>query len=122
MITLALLLAGAPAALVRNADEANKTYIECLFATSRAADANGLSVAEFSRRLAGACGAEEQRARAALTQVLAANGERNPAAAARQAALEARSSVAATYESLQQIGPQLEELSKLCREQPDACR
>lgn len=120
---LALLIAVQPApALVEKADQASQAYIGCLFATSREAHGSRLPLAEFKRKLAKACQAEERLARAAATRLLAERGEPNPAASAERMMSDARRSVAATYESLPRIESQLEELAEICRQQPDECR
>lgn len=121
-IMLALLIAAQPSPeLVAQADQASQAYITCLFAQSREAHSARLPAADFRRKLAGACTAEESRAKGLVTEVLAKRGEPNPSAAAEQVLGEARGGIADTYESLPEIEAQFERLAEICREQPDAC-
>lgn len=120
---LALLIAVQPApALVEKADQASQAYIGCLFATSREAHGSRLPLAEFKRKLARACHAEERLARAAATRLLSERGDPDSGATAERMTSDARRSVTATYESLPRIESQLEELAEICRRQPDDCR
>ena len=120
MMLLAMLLAAQPA-LMEKADEANLAFTSCLFAQSREAHAARLPLAEFKRKLANACLAEERQLQSAATRVMAKRGEPNPAVAAKKLTSEARASVIATYESLPRIERQLEKLGEICRQQPEAC-
>jgi hypothetical protein len=120
---LALLIAAQPApGLVEQADRASQAYIGCLFATSREAHGARLPPGEFDSKLANACQTEQRAAQRLMTRLLSERGEASPASKAEQMMGEARSSVSATYESLQRIGPQLEKVAEICRQQPDACR
>lgn len=99
MIAVALLLSAqsVPHAVLDAADQANGAYVQCLFATSRAASASRMSADVFEARLAAACTAEQQAVVQAMTAVLQGRGERNAAAVARRAAEDARRSVLDTY-------------------------
>ena len=99
MIAIALLLfaQSVPQSMLATADNANAAYVQCLFATSRAANGAHLSVYAFEGKLASACGAEEQAIVRATSAVLERRGERNAEATARQLARDARRSVLETY-------------------------
>ena len=107
MIALALLLAaqGVPQSLLDAADEANGAYVQCLFATSRAANTARLTVDEFERKLASSCTAEEAAAVRTGTAVLRHRGEPNAASSTRQLTQEARRSVVATYRETLKLRP-----------------
>lgn len=121
-IILAVLIAVQPAPeLVERADLANQAFIGCLFSQSREAHSAGLPVADFRRRLEGACVAEERSAKALAAEVLAQRGRTDAGGAADRLMDEARRSVLATYESLPNLETQLEKLAEVCRQRPDSC-
>lgn len=124
MIALAMLIAAqaGPSALASAADDASGAYIQCLFATSRAANRDRLSVGEFQSRLASSCTAEEQSVVRTTTAVLARRGERNAAGNARQLAQSARQQVIDDYRRALELEPELRNLGELCRAHPDQCR
>ena len=105
MIAVALLLAAqsVPQSLLTAADDASSAYVQCLFATSRAADGAGLSVEAFERKLASVCITEEERVVRAMTAVLHRRGEANAASSAKQLADDSRRSVVETYRQISQL-------------------
>jgi hypothetical protein len=96
-ITLLLMAQSISQGTADAADSANQAYVQCLFATSRAASAARLSVDVFENKLASSCAAEENDAVRALTAALRQRGESNAASTARQAVSDARRSVVETY-------------------------
>lgn len=122
MIMLAFLIAAPSPALVQKADEANEAHVACQFATSRAAYSERLPVAEFKRRLAIDCAAEERAAREAMIRVLSARGEPEPAAAVDQLLKEGRDGMIAGYESMPETESQLRKIAEICRQRPEECR
>lgn len=106
MIALALLLAteAVPQSMVAAADDANGAYVQCLFATSRAANGAHLSLEAFESRLAASCITEEQEVVRTGTAVLSRRGEANAASSARQSAKDARRSVIQTYRQILELG------------------
>ena len=104
MIAAALMMVAQPVPqnALAAADEANAAYVQCLFATSRAASGAHLSADDFERKLASACVGEEETLVRTGVAVLRARGHSNAEAAARQLAKDARRSVLDTY---RQFGP-----------------
>jgi hypothetical protein len=124
MIAFAMLMAAqaGSSALSSAADDASGAYIQCLFAASRTANNDRLSVAEFQSRLASSCIAEEQTVVRTTAAVLARRGERNAAGNARQLAHSARQQVIDDYRRALELEPELRSLGELCRAHPDQCR
>jgi hypothetical protein len=124
MIALAMLIAAqaGPSALASAADDASGAYIQCLFATSRAATRDRLSVGQFESRLASSCIAEEQTVVRTTAAVLVRRGERNAASSARQLAHSARQQVIDDYQRAIELEPELRKLGELCKAHPDQCR
>jgi hypothetical protein len=112
----------APSALSSAADDASGAYIQCLFAASRAASADRLSVGQFQSRLGSSCIAEEQTVVRTTAAVLAQRGEPNAAGNARQLAHSARQQVIDDYRRALELEPELRKLGELCRAHPDQCR
>lgn len=98
MMIAALLLAAeaVPQELLAAADEANGAYVQCLFATSRAAHSARLAVDEFERKLAASCLAEEEVLVRTGTAVLGRR-ETGAQSTVRREARDARRSVVDTY-------------------------
>ena len=105
MIAIAILLfaQAVPQSMLAAADDADAAYVQCLFATSRAANGAGLSLEAFERKLASACHEEEEASVRAGTAVLIARGEPNAASSERQMAEEARRSVVDTYRKILEL-------------------
>lgn len=120
MILLAMLLA-TQSDLVAKADQANYDYTACLSAQSREAHAARLSLADFKRKLANACIAEERQMQNLMTRVLTQRGEANAASTAKKSTRDSRAGVLRTYESLPEIERQFEKLAEVCRQRPKAC-
>lgn len=99
MMIAALLLAAeaVPQKLLAAADEANGAYVQCLFATSRAAHSARLTVDEFERKLAASCLAQEEVLVRTGTAVLGRRGETDAQSTVRREAQHARRSVVDTY-------------------------
>ena len=99
MIGIALILAAEPVpqTMLATADEANAAYVQCLFATSRAAMSAHLSAEAFERKLGSACIPEEDAVVRAGTAVLLRRGEPNSSSSAKRVAEEARRSVVESY-------------------------
>jgi hypothetical protein len=99
MIALTFLFAAeaVPHSMLAAADNANAAYVQCLFATARAANGVQLSIEAFESRLDRSCRTEEQELLRTGTAVLSWRGEANAAARVRQLADEARHSVIETY-------------------------
>ena len=108
MIAIALLLGAqaVPQTLLAAADDANGTYVQCLFATSRAASGAHLSVEAFERKLAGACHAEEEAAVRTGTVVLVARGEADAGSDMSRLAKDARQTVLDTYRKIVELSGQ----------------
>ena len=107
MIGLALLIAaqGAPQSLLNAADEANGAFVQCLFATSRAANSARLTVEEFERKLAGSCLAQERELVRTGAAVMRARGQPDAEATVRQEAADARRSVVNTFRETLKFRP-----------------
>jgi len=107
MIAVALLLSGqaVPQNMLATADKANAAYVQCLFATARAANEAHLSVDAFQGKLASACVAEQQEIVRATAAVLKRRGEAGPESKAEQLARDARSSVVETYRRTRELIP-----------------
>ena len=118
---LLLMAADVPQALLDRADAASQAYVGCLFAVTREANAAGLPVEQFERRLAGSCLAEEQAARRVDSRIFALRGDPNPAAKAAALAEETRKGMIANYRRLPDVERQLKQLAEICRQQPSAC-
>lgn len=91
--------AGPDAALVARADELNQRYVECLFAVSREAQAQGVAEGRFSTLLASSCGTERARMHRVLVKVLVQRGSTQEQAEAQWSRLEeqGRASVERAY-------------------------
>ena len=87
------------------ADEANGAYVQCLFATSRAANSARLSVEQFERKLAGSCLAEEDELVRSGVAVMRHRGEPNAEATVRREASDARRSVVNTFRETLKFRP-----------------
>ena len=107
MIALALLIAAqaVPQSIMVAANEANGAYVQCLFATSRAANSARLSVDEFERKLAGSCLTEEQELLRTGADVMRTRGQPNAEATIRQEAADARRSVVSTFRETLKFRP-----------------
>jgi len=105
MIALLLAAQAMPQSLLGPADEANGAYVQCLFATSRAAHSARLGVEDFERKLSSSCLAEEEAVVRTGIPLLRLKGVANPAWAARQEAQDARRSVVDTYRMTLQLRP-----------------
>jgi len=106
MIAAALLITvqAVPQNMLTAADDANAAYVQCLFQTSRAANAARLSLEAFETKLAASCIAEEQELVRTGTAVLNRRGQANAASNARQLAKDARRSVVQTYRQILELG------------------
>lgn len=122
MIGLMLWAQAVPDRLMAEADAANLSYTQCLFAVSREAHGAGLSIAAFERRLATRCLAEERELAALSARIFTVRGDRDGAATANRLTRDARSGMVENYRRTLELEPQLEELAKACRARPDACR
>jgi hypothetical protein len=107
MIALALFVAaqGVPQRVMAAADEANGAFVQCLFATSRAANAARLGVDDFEHKLAGSCLAEEQELVRTGAAVMRARSQPNAEATVRQEAADARRSVVNTFRETLKFRP-----------------
>jgi hypothetical protein len=105
VIAIALLIGAEPVSqsMLAAADDANGTYVQCLFATSRAASAGGLSVQAFERQLATACRSEAKATVRAGAAILVARGESDAVSSSRRVADEARRSVLDTYRRIREL-------------------
>ena len=92
------------------ADAANLAYVQCLFATSRAASAARLSVDAFEQKLAGSCRSEQR----ALKRLEPANLHGLDEAARQQ--------VVETYRRALELEPELRKFEEMCRAHPGGCR
>jgi len=122
MIGLALWAVAAADSLMAQADGANMSYTQCLFAASREAQGAGLPAAEFERRLAARCLTEERELEAVSARIFALRGDRAGAAQADRMTREARRGMVENYRRILEIEPQIEALAKTCRARPEACR
>jgi hypothetical protein len=123
VIGVFLLLATAvPAAVTDAADDANLAYVQCLFATSRTASGDRLSIGAFEQRLANACLAQQSALERALAKSLARRGERNSAARAHGLADAARRTVVEDYRHALELEPQLKRIGEMCQAHPEQCR
>jgi hypothetical protein len=98
-----LLAAGVPQSMLAAADDANGAYVQCLFATSRAANAAHLSVEAFETKLASSCLTEEASLVRTGTAVMAARGETDAASTVKREAADARRSVVDTYRKILEL-------------------
>ena len=107
MIALAFVLAAqdVPQSVMAAADEANGAFVQCLFATSRAANAARLGVDEFEHKLAGSCLVEERELVRTGAAVMRARGQPNAEATIRQEAADARRSVVNTFRETLKFRP-----------------
>ncbi len=103
LIALFLGAQAVPQSLLRAADDADGTYVQCLFATSRAANGAHLTLEQFEGKLASACRNEEDAAVRAATAVLERRGEPDAASRSRQEAQDARRSVVNTYRQILEL-------------------
>lgn len=122
MIGLLLWAQVVPDSLMARADAANLSYTQCLFAASREAHGAGQSVAAFERRLATRCLAEERELASASARIFTLRGDPAGMAKANQLTREARRGMVENYRRIPEFEPQIEELAKICRERPEACR
>lgn len=112
-----ILLAGVSAA--SDADAANATFTQCLFATARKANAAHLSVSSFEAMLGQSCQAEQRELERATTRILAARGEADANRKAKRLGMDSRRMVVDSYRQAQELGPQL---VALCKAHPEQCR
>ncbi len=124
MMLVAILMAAAPVpkALLSKADDANRDYVQCLFATSRAAHSANLSIDQFERKLAASCQAEERATQDASVSIFRFRGDPDPVTKAHRLSREARQGLVEDYRRYFEVEPELQRIAELCRTQPDACR
>jgi hypothetical protein len=124
MILIALILAAAdvPQSLLDDGDAANLALTRCSFAAERSAHAAGLSVSAFEQKLGRDCAAEERRLRATSVRIFRARGSANPDAEAEDMIRAARQAMVDAYRRLPEQERVLDEMARMCREHPDACR
>ena len=122
IIGLLLFVAAASGGSTADADAANLAFTQCLFATSRAASGERLSVSAFEQRLGNACLAEQRAAEDDLAGVLASRGDPAAASTARQLARHSREQVVDSYRRALELAPEFEKVAAMCKAHPDQCR
>lgn len=124
MIALALAIAAAdvPQSLLDEADATNLAYTQCAFAAERSAHEAGLSISAFEQKLASSCVAEERGLRAASARIFRARGNRDADAQAERLIRSSRQTMVDSFRRLPEQDRALEQLARMCREHPDACK
>ncbi len=109
-----------PRHLSSKADAAALAYIDCLYATSRESNGAGDSAAEFERKLAKSCLAEELEWKRHSVPILEFRGDPNPRAKVELEAREHRTAMVEKYRRLPEIDRQIREICganfRLCRD------
>ena len=122
LATMLLMAANVPQSLLDRADEANLAYVRCLFGVTREANAAGLRVEQFERRMAESCLSEESSVRSLGSRILTLRGNGSPAASVDGFIRQTKRKMVEDYRKLPQQKQALEELARVCRQQPEACR
>ncbi len=99
-----------PRHLSSKADAAGFAYIDCLYATSRESNGAGDSAAEFERKLAKSCLAEELEWKRHSVPILKFRGDPNPRAKVELEAREHRTGRVEQYRRLPEIERQIREI------------
>ena len=115
-----MLLAGVSAS--SDADAANATYTQCLFAVSRNANAAHLSVGTFEQKLEHSCTSEQAELERAAARIFKARGEADASPKAKRVTNDSRRMVLDSYRRTRELEPQLKELAALCKAHPEQCR
>ncbi len=99
-----------PRHLSSKADAAGLAYVDCLYATSRKSHGAGDSAAEFERKLAKSCLAEELEFKRHSVPILKFRGDPNPRAKVEMQARELRTGRVVQYRRFPEIERQIREI------------